>query len=75
MLINVKVSDKQEAMNDEEVKTEADAVAKALEGNGRLLLRPSGTENLVRVMVEAETQEICQEMAERVAKKLEKYKA
>ncbi len=75
VLINVKVSDKQEAMNDEEVKTEADAVAKALEGNGRLLLRPSGTENLVRVMVEAETQEICQEMAERVAKKLEKYKA
>ena len=61
------------AMKDEEVLKAADEVGKKLEGNGRILLRPSGTENLVRVMVEAETDELCKEMAELVVEKLKKY--
>lgn len=59
LLINVKVKDKEEAMNDEEVKQAIEQVNESLKGNGRLLVRPSGTEPLVRVMAEAETDEIC----------------
>lgn len=73
LLINVKVTDKNEAMKDTEVLAAAQEVSRKLEGNGRILLRPSGTENLVRVMVEAETDEICREMAESVVEKLNKY--
>ncbi len=73
ILINVKVQDKKQAMEDAEVLAAADKVSEELEGNGRILLRSSGTENLVRVMVEAETDEICREMAERVVLKLQKY--
>ena len=73
LLVNVKVADKNIAMKDEEVLKAADEVGKKLEGNGRILLRPSGTENLVRVMVEAETDELCKEMAELVVEKLKKY--
>lgn len=73
ILVNVRVADKNTAMKDEEVLKAADEVGKRLEGNGRILLRPSGTENLVRVMVEAETDELCNEMAELVVEKLKKY--
>ena len=74
ILINVKVADKIKAMEDEAVLAEAKAVEEALGDTGRILLRSSGTENLVRVMVEAETDEICKEMAERVVAKLETHK-
>ena len=67
ILINVKVTDKNKAMEDDEVLREAAAVEKELGDTGRLLLRSSGTENLVRVMVEAESDELCKEIAERVA--------
>lgn len=73
ILMNVKVKDKNEAMQDEEVLAAAEEVNEKLAGNGRILLRPSGTENLVRVMVEASTDEICKEMAEYVVEKLNKY--
>lgn len=73
LLVNVKVADKNTAMKDEEVLKAADEVGKKLKGNGRILLRPSGTENLVRVMVEAETDELCKEMVELVVEKLKKY--
>ena len=72
ILINVKVADKKQAMEDEEVLGAEKEVDEALSGNGRILLRPSGTENLVRVMVEAETQEICKEQAHKVADILQK---
>ena len=74
VLINVKVADKIKAMEDEAVLAEAKAVEEALGDTGRILLRSSGTENLVRVMVEAETDEICKKMAERVVAKLETHK-
>ncbi len=60
LLINVPVTDKNAAMEDEDVKKAIDAVNTRLNGNGRILVRPSGTEPLVRVMAEAETDEICE---------------
>jgi len=73
LLVNVRVADKHTAMRDEEVLKAADEVGKRLGENGRILLRPSGTENLVRVMVEANTDELCREMAELVVEKLKRY--
>jgi phosphoglucosamine mutase len=67
VLVNVPVTDKQGVATRPSV---ADAVAKAeaaLGDGGRVLLRPSGTEPLVRVMVEASTAEQAQEIAERLA--------
>ena len=66
ILVNVKVTDKNLAMADEEVLKAGKEVEEELGDSGRLLLRQSGTENLVRVMVEAETDEICSKMAGKV---------
>ncbi|MDE6558150.1 MAG: phosphoglucosamine mutase [Clostridia bacterium] len=66
VLINVRVADKQAAQNDAEVKASIELVDKRLKGNGRILVRPSGTEPLIRVMVEAESGEECRELAESV---------
>lgn len=67
LLINVKVKDKKAAMEDSDVLAAEKEVSSTLDGNGRILLRPSGTENLIRVMVEAESPEACREQAEKVA--------
>ncbi|PVZ07870.1 phosphoglucosamine mutase [Actinomycetospora cinnamomea] len=67
VLVNVPVADKAAVGASPEV---ADAVAAAeaeLGGKGRVLLRPSGTEQLVRVMVEAPTQRVAGEVADRLA--------
>jgi len=67
VLINVRVSDKA-AVAASPAVSDALATAEAeLNGSGRVLLRPSGTEPLVRVMVEAATAEDAQRIAERVA--------
>lgn len=60
LLKNVRVTDKTAAQNDPEVKAAVKEAAKELGNNGRILVRESGTEPLVRVMVEAETDEICE---------------
>ncbi len=65
-LVNVKVKDKIAARDDLDVKKVACEVDKDLEGVGRLLLRESGTEPLIRVMVEAETDKMCTEYVDRV---------
>lgn len=67
VLINVRVSDKNGALNNEKIKAVIEEIEAELEGNGRILVRPSGTEPVLRVMVEAETQEKCQNSAERIA--------
>lgn len=66
-LINVPVSDKHTVARAPEVLAAVAAVESELAGNGRILLRPSGTEQLVRVMVEADEQSTAQRLAERVA--------
>lgn len=63
-LKNVKVSSKEDAMSDKDVLASVRDVEELLHGNGRVLLRPSGTEPVVRVMVEAETEEKCREYAD-----------
>ena len=60
VLKNVKVADKAAAQNDPDVQAAIAEVAAKLGDTGRILVRESGTEPKVRVMVEAETMEICQ---------------
>lgn len=67
---NVRVLDKNTAMSDPAVLAECEAVEKEINGHGRVLLRPSGTEPVVRVMVEAETEELCRNYVERICQKV-----
>ncbi|MDG6105340.1 phosphoglucosamine mutase [Dactylosporangium aurantiacum] len=67
VLINVPVGDRAAAAKAAQVLDAAKQVEAELGGTGRVLLRPSGTEQLVRVMVEAATLEIAREAAERIA--------
>ena len=66
VLINVRVKDKPAARADADVCRAVDGVEKLLGESGRILVRESGTEPVIRVMVEAETQELCKECAEKV---------
>jgi phosphoglucosamine mutase len=66
LLENVRVKDKAAAQADPDVIAAVKAVEEALGDNGRILVRQSGTEPLVRVMVEAETDEICQKYVKQV---------
>ena len=58
-LTNVRVADKAAAQADPDVAAAVDTVANALGTTGRILVRESGTEPVIRVMVEAKTQEMC----------------
>ena len=71
VLENVRVTDKKEAQNDPDVRAAVDKVAKALGDDGRILVRESGTEPVVRVMVEAATDEICKHYVDSVVKVIE----
>lgn len=60
LLKNVRVADKEVIMKSKELKDIIEGVNLKLNGDGRVLVRPSGTEPLIRVMVEAKTQELCE---------------
>ena len=66
ILKNIKVKDKALAQNDPDVKAAVAEVAQLLGDSGRILVRESGTEPLVRVMVEAESEEECRKYVDRV---------
>lgn len=72
LLVNVKVTDKTQVLNDAEINSEIAAVEEELKGNGRVLVRPSGTEPLLRVMAEAETDEICDRVVGKIARLIQK---
>ena len=67
-LKNVRVVDKDTVMNDKAVLASVKEAEALINGNGRVLLRQSGTEPLIRVMVEAETEEKCREYADIIVK-------
>ena len=66
VLENVRVSDKKAAQNDPAAQEAVKAVAEALGDTGRILLRESGTEPLVRVMVEDPDHDTCQKYVSQV---------
>ena len=66
VLKNVRVTDKTQAQNDPEVKAAVAKAAAELGDSGRILLRESGTEPLVRVMVEAESTETCERIVDEI---------
>ena len=66
VLVNVKVKDKAVAQADKDAQNAVQEVVDALGDTGRILVRESGTEPLIRVMVEAETEEICRRYVDNV---------
>ena len=72
VLKNVKVLNKPEARRDEDVQAEVEKIEKELGGDGRILVRESGTEPVIRVMVEAGTEELCEACVDRVIEVLKK---
>ncbi len=75
LLKNVRVKDKAAAMTDGRVLAEVSRVEKELGENGRILVRGSGTEPVVRVMVEAPTDELCESKVAQVVKVLEELES
>lgn len=73
-LVNVRVTDKEAAMQSPKVNEAVAAAEKFLEGNGRVLVRASGTEPLVRVLAEAPTDELCQQANQIVLDALEEFR-
>ncbi len=74
VLVNAKVDNnkKYEYEKDEEIKKAINELEKEFDGNGRVLIRPSGTEPLVRVMIEGENQKYIEEKANKLAQFIEK---
>jgi phosphoglucosamine mutase len=72
LLINVKVAGRGGLDSAPAVLEAIDRESRALEGRGRVLVRPSGTEPLIRVMVEAPEAAECREVAERLAQLVER---
>ena len=68
LLQNIRVKSKPAVLNDGDVLNAVDEVSKILGNDGRILVRQSGTEPVIRVMVEAKTQELCKKYVEQVIK-------
>lgn len=66
VLKNVRVTDKTAVCEDLDVKKAIEAVTEALGDSGQILVRPSGTEPVVRIMVEAKEKAICKQYADKV---------
>ena len=73
VLVNAKIKNdnKDKYKNDPEIKAEIEKLETEFSGNGRVLIRASGTEPLIRVMIEGENQEYIKEKATKLAKLIE----
>ena len=71
LLQNVTVKDKKTVLEDADLNALIQSVTDELNGEGRILVRPSGTEPLIRVMVEAKTDELCAQYVSRVVDYIE----
>lgn len=69
-LVNVKVKDKEETLGNKEVQAKIKEVEEKLQDKGRVLVRKSGTEPLIRVMVEAETEKSAEEAVNEIVEKI-----
>lgn len=65
-LVNVKVRDKSRALENERIAAVVKEVEEELGENGRVLVRPSGTEPLLRVMIEASSDELCEQYCQKI---------
>ena len=74
-LVNVRVKDKDAAMGDAAVLGSVKRAEEFLAGQGRVLVRASGTEPLVRVLAEAPTEELCKQANGIVLEALEPHRA
>ena len=70
---NLRVADKDAPLCDENVKKALTRAEKMLSGEGRILLRKSGTEPLIRIMAESKSEESCRAAIEEVEKEARKY--
>lgn len=66
LLENITVKHKKEVLENEKVKAAIEEAEASLGESGRVLVRPSGTEPLVRVMIEAETEDLCKQYADQI---------
>ena len=66
VLVNLRVTDKDAVMDHPDVKAAVASAEASLPGSGRVLLRPSGTEPLIRVMSEASTEQACQDAVDAI---------
>ncbi len=69
-LVNVKVKDKEETLENKDLQAKIEEVEERLQDSGRVLVRKSGTEPLIRVMVEAETDEIAESSVNEIVEKI-----
>ena len=69
-LVNVKVKDKEETLENKDLQAKIEEVEERLQDSGRVLVRKSGTEPLIRVMVEAETDEIAESSVNEIVDKI-----
>ncbi len=72
-LVNVKVRNKEEALTSDDLRKTVEAVERELGESGRVLVRPSGTEPVIRIMVECPDERICMKMADRIAESLKSF--
>ena len=66
LTVNVRVSDKKAASSDPDVQATVRKITDTLGSSGRVLMRHSDTESLVRVMVEAENEQMCKDYADQI---------
>ena len=74
VLVNAKVSNdkKYDYDKNQEIKEQIEALEKEFSGNGRVLIRPSGTEPLVRIMIEGKDEKVIEQKARKIADMIEK---